>query len=223
MLHKKFAKVFLEKTKEIPISGRYPRSLFTYFNKTVEEMANYTISKNDTAYRLGLFNDCFLSSNNDVGTYAKREKEIEWIYIINTHLPFGGEFWRNYYLNELEKALPEMNYLSLSYLNGQFNTSVIADKWKNVKYNSTLGKHSLFDGVTGYDYISTHIEYRFVIKSKYFKYKKGLNFDLTINIKNVGFGNLLKTKKVDIIYANMTWGLTIEIKLENLEEKMLLK
>ena len=202
----KVFKLWLENTKEIPILGRYPRSLFTYFNKTVEEMANYTISKNDIAYRLGLFNDCFLSSDNDVGTYKKRENEMEWISTINTHLPFGDEVCKDYYLSDLENALPEMNYLSISYLNDQFNKSVTFDKWKNVKYNSTLGKDSLFYGVTGYDYISAHIGYRFVIKSIDVKYKKGGKFDLTINIKNVGFGNLLKTKKVDIIYANMTGG-----------------
>ena len=202
----KVFKLWLENTKEIPILGRYPRALFTYFNKTVDEMANYKITKDNIAYRLGLFNDCFLSSDNDVGTYKKREKEIEWISTINTHLPFGGEVCLDYYLSDLENALPQMNTLSLSYLNYQFNKSVIVDKWQNVKYNSKLGKDSLFYGVSGYDYISEHMGYRFVIKSVDVKYKKGGNFELKINIKNVGFGNLLKTKNIDIIYANMTGG-----------------
>ena len=39
-------------------------------------MVNYIITKDKIAYRLGLFSDCFLSSDNNAGTYKKREKEI---------------------------------------------------------------------------------------------------------------------------------------------------
>ena len=45
--------------------------------------------------------------------------------------------------------------------------------------------------------------YRLVIKSFEINYKKGGEFEIVIKIKNVGFGNLLKEKLVDIIFTTM--------------------
>ena len=95
-----------------------------------------------------------------------------------------------------------MRILSTSYINYEYNQKVIIDKWKNVYYNSTLGNDSLFFETSGYDYINMHLGYRLVIKSIEVRYDIGGKFELSINIENVGFGNLLKTKKVDIIYTD---------------------
>ena len=45
--------------------------------------------------------------------------------------------------------------------------------------------------------------YRLVIRSVQVYYQKGGEFELTMKIDNVGFGNLLKEKMVVIIYTNM--------------------
>ena len=131
-------KFWLENTKDIPILGRYPKAIFTYFNKSIAEMEKFEIRKDNIAYRLGIFNDCFLSSFNDFYTYTNRSREIKWLSTINNHLPFGGEICKDYNLSNLENCLPEMNNLSLSYLNKQFNQSVIINKWQNIKYNSSF-------------------------------------------------------------------------------------
>ena len=109
-------------------------------------------------------------------------------------------------------CLPEMYLLSLSYLNYEYNKKVIIEKWQNLRYNSTLGKDSLFYGVTGYDYIYSHMGYRLVVRSIDVEYRKGGTFELTVNIENVGFGNLYKTKNVDIVFSDMNGKL---IKREN--------
>ena len=166
-------------------------------------MEKFEIRKDNIAYRLGIFNDCFLSSFNDFYTYTNRSREIKWLSTINNHLPFGGEVCKDYNLSNLENCLPEMNNLSLSYLNKQFNQSVIINKWQNIKYNSSFGKDDLYYNVTPYDYISTHMGYIFVIRSINVNYRKGGKYELTINIDNVGFGNLLKSKRVNIIYTDM--------------------
>ena len=115
------AKVFqwwLDSTHNIPVLGRNPKALFSYFGKTLDEMESYEIEKTNKGYLLGLFNDCFLSSDNDVGTYRfDRTREIEWLSNQNEHLPFGGETCENHQLSDLNYAIPEMFKLKISYLN----------------------------------------------------------------------------------------------------------
>ena len=166
-------------------------------------METYEIKENDEGYDLGSFNDCFLSSNSDEGTYRfNRTKEIEWLSKQNEHLPFGGETCKNFSKNDLDYAIPEMFKLKLSYLNSGYKKDVI-NKWKNTVYDSSIGGDSLFYGVSGYDYIKAHLGYRLVIKNINIEYIKGGKFDLVININNVGFGNLLKEKNIDIIYTDI--------------------
>ena len=200
------AKVFrfwLDNAKEIPILARTPIAIFTYFNKTLDEMEKFTIDKNDKGSRLGLFNDCYLSSDTDVGTYRiNRTREMNWLSKINQHLPYGGETCEVCEMSNLEIAIPEMRLLSLSHLNTGYHQGVI-QKWKDLTYNSTLGKDKLYYGMSGYDYIDTHFGYRLVVRSINVLLKKADTFELTINIENVGFGNLFKTKKVDIIYTDL--------------------
>ena len=205
---------WLENTKDIPILARTPIAIFTYFNKTLDEMEKFTINENDKGSKLGIFNDCFLSSANDYGTYIINiTREMNWLSKINKNLPFGGETCAVYEKSNLEIGIPEMRFLSLSHLNIIYHNDVI-QKWKNLTYNSTIGKDSLFYGMSGYDYIDAHFGYRLVVRSIDVSYKKGGKFELTVNIENVGFGNLFKTKKVDIIYTDL------EINIINREEEV---
>ena len=205
-------KYWLDNTKDIPVLARTPKSIFTYFNKSLDEMEKFKINKDNKGYRLGLFNDCYLSSSNDVGTYSNRNREINWLSTQNDHVPYGGEVCQVYELSNLENCLPEMHLLSLSYLNYEYNQAVIIQKWQNLKYNSSLGKDSLFYDISGYDYIHFHMGYRLVIRSIDIEYKKRGNFEMKINIENVGFGNLFKTKNVDIVYTNMNGTIIISKK-----------
>lgn len=199
------AKVFqwwLDSTHNIPVLGRSPKALFHYFGKTLDEMESYKIEKTNKGYLLGLFNDCFLSSESDVGTYRfDRTREVEWLSNQNEHLPFGGETCEDYQFSNLDYAISEMFKLKISYLNLEYKEDVI-DKWKNTLYDSSIANDSIFHGVSGYNSIKAHLGYRFVITSINVDYAKGGFYDLTINIKNVGFGNLLKEKTIDIIYTD---------------------
>ena len=195
-------KYWLENTKEIPILARTPKAIFTYFNKTLDEMENFNIEPSNLAYRLGLFNDGYLGTNTDYGTYTyNRSREVNWLSKQNKHLPYGGETNAVSVMSNLEICIPEMYLLSLSYLNIEYNSDVI-EKWKNLQYNSTLGNDSLYYGMSGFDYINKHLGYRFVIESMNGEYNIASEFKINLNIKNVGFGNLLKTKKIDIVFTN---------------------
>ena len=199
------AKVFrfwLQNTNDIPILGRYPNSVFHYFGKTIDEMERTEIKEGDEGYFLGIFNDCFLSSDDDVGTYKiDRAREINWLSKQNEHLPFGGETCAVHRYSDLNYAIPEMYKLSLSHLNLEYNKDVLS-KWRQSTYSSSIGSDSIYYGMTGFDYIKAHMGYRLVIKSIRVTYEKGGAFELVMTINNVGFGNMFKEKMVDILFIN---------------------
>lgn len=195
-------KAWLENTKEIQVLTRTPSTIYAYFGKTVKNIDDLKIDKSDIGYRLGLFNDCVFSNEKDYGTYSDRKKETQWFSAQSDHLAFGGEVCAEHEVNDLKVCLPEMYLMSLSYLNIEYNRKVIADKWQNVYYDKSLGKDSVFYGVTGYHYIYAHMGYRLVIRSINVEYSKGGSFELTVNIDSVGFGNLYRTKKVDVIFTD---------------------
>ena len=199
------AKVFgywLKYTTNIPILARTPRAMFKYFGKSLDEMEKYTITSSNAGYRLGLFNDGYLGSNSDMGTYDDRKRETKWLATQNDHLPFGGETSAVTDKSNLEVCLPEMFLLRLSYLNIEYHQGVI-EKWKKLKYNDTLGSDSLFYGVSGFDYIKRHLGYRLLIKSLSVTYESYGNYEMKIKLRNVGFGNMLKTKKIDVIFTDL--------------------
>ena len=57
--------------------------------------------------------------------------------------------------------------------------------------------------MSGFDYIERHLGYRLMIKSIELTYEKYGKYEMKIKMRNVGFGSLLKTKKVDVIYTDM--------------------
>ena len=196
-------KYWLQNTNNIPILSRTPKAIFTYFGKSLDEMEKLTIKSTDEGYHLGLYNDCYLGSNNDVGTYVfDRTRETNWLSTQNEHLPYGGETCAVCNMNDLKTCLPEMFLLKLSYLNIEYHSGVI-EKWKDAKYDDSLGAEILYYDMSGFDYIKRHLGYRLIIKSISVNYEKYGDFELKIKMRNVGFGNLLKAKKVDIIYTDM--------------------
>jgi len=200
----KVFKYWLLNTKNIPILARTPKAIFYYFGKNLEQMEKLEIKEGDEGYNLGVFNDCYLSSDTDVGTYSyNRTREVNWLSKQNEHLPYGGETCKVDRISDLDKAIPEMYKLGLSYLNIEYNNNVIS-KWKNLTYDSSLGKDSIFYGISGFDYIKVHMGYRLVLRSFNIIYKKGDKFELNINIDNVGFGNLIKPKNIDIIFTDLS-------------------
>lgn len=199
----KVFKYWLQNTKQIPILARTPKAIFTYFGKTLDEIEKYTIESNDEGYLLGLFNDCYLSTDKDTGTYVyDRTRETEWLSTQNEHLPYGGETCAVSELSNLEICLPEMHLLGLSYLNIEYHNGVI-EKWKNLEYGENLGADILFYGMNGFDYIKRHLGYRLILKSINVNYEKYGNYEMKIKMRNVGFGSMWKPKKIDIIFTDM--------------------
>ncbi len=172
---------------------RRPAFIYSYYGYTLQTLDSFDVKDN----RLGCYNDGYLGSENDLGTYVNRMIETAWLGKLNASLPYGGEVTiPTSEYNILNNACPEMFLLHLSYLNERWNDKVIA-RWKNTKYS---GDDSLYQNLSEYQYIKNHLGYRFVLNS--LRYTLTAKLKLSLEIKNVGFGNLYRTKNVYIILKN---------------------
>ncbi|MDE5722450.1 MAG: DUF4832 domain-containing protein [Clostridia bacterium] len=190
---------FLRMTDEIPVLVRTPKMIYDYLGVTVDTAQSVIIDKEDSEYRLGLFNDGYLGSDTDLGTYSDRESDIEFLCRQTEHLPYGGEVVvPNSSLHDIDKCLPEMFKLNLSYLNIEWHYDVI-NKWKNSTYTQECGNESLYYGKTAYNYIENRMGYRFLITDSRFYKADKLNINL--KIENLGFGNMNKSKHAKLLFV----------------------
>ncbi|SHL24861.1 DUF4832 domain-containing protein [Fibrobacter sp. UWH4] len=169
-----------------------------------ETFAEIAKAKGDTMYRVGMFNDGYLGTQYDYGTWGAdcktsicREEGVAWLekYSINT--PYGGEALTTadgyQVINTPEFLAYEGFRTHTSYLNIQWNNNLI-NSWKK-----TLFKQKDFDydparvdSLSGFKYINDHLGYRFVLRESWLSDTVGADGILRakLRIQNVGFGNL---------------------------------
>ena len=196
---------FLTNASEIPVLVRTPKMIYDYLGVTSDKIAEISISPEEKAYRLGLYNDGYLGSESDLGTYGNRERDIKFLSGQNSHLPFGGEVTvPDSPLHDIQTCLPEMNKIHLSYLNIEWDNRVIA-KWKNSFYSQECGADALYYGKTAFHYIQNRLGYRFVLKNSVFTYSDlSAKLNVRLTLDNVGFGNLNKKKRAKLIFTDRT-------------------
>ena len=172
-------------------------------------------AKGDTMYRVGMFNDGYLGTQYDYGTWGAdcktsicREEGVAWLekYSINT--PYGGEAVETasgyQVINTPEFLAHEGFRTHTSYLNLHWNDKVIA-RWKAAHF---AGKDYEYDGskidtLTGFKYIDDHLGYRFVLRESWLPDTVCANEKLKakLKIQNVGFGNLTQKKTAKLIFV----------------------
>ena len=98
--------------------------------------------------RPALYNDAILSSEDDMCTYAGgRTVWADYQNEVCTYAVCGGEAIHDNPLNDYDNAVKELANMHITYLNRQYDMAVL-DKWRSNN---------------GYDYIGTHLGYRFVV------------------------------------------------------------
>ena len=195
--NKIFAKYLECLDEDVVLLVRRPCFIYEYYGLTVNELDKFDYENN----RIGCYNDGYLGSASDLGTFVDREKEIAFLEKL-AKFPYGGEVVKpESEYNHLSWACDEMFRTHLSYLNIQWNNIVI-DRWQNTEY--TLDD-PLYKGQTEFAYIANHMGYRLVCESLDYIVDDNNILNFTLNIKNVGFGELLKPKKGFVILRD---GLT---------------
>ncbi|MCR5599727.1 MAG: DUF4832 domain-containing protein [Ruminococcus sp.] len=157
-------------------------------------------------YRVGIYDDGYMGSDSDLGTYANREIETNWLHIFTENTYFGGEF-----SGELERAfkydtylpknaIPEMYKNRLSYIN-----SNIFEKYKEFTFGKECDiegvNNSAYYGETVFKFIRDHIGYRFVLRKSEHSAKVEQGGELVTNfdVENTGFANPVFRPKAALI------------------------
>lgn len=191
--------------EKIKISVRTPNYYAKWLGIDRADLDKHVAQKGTREYRVGIFNDGYLGSGNDLGTYANREKEITWLEKQAMHTLYGGEVVANANPSNVP-AINTAAYMSqeafrthTTYLNAEWNNTVI-NSWKNETYN---GDDNIYAGQTGYTYIANHLGYRFVLRKSEMPKSiiQNQRFKLNLNIENVGFANLVNDKVVSLVFV----------------------
>ena len=201
--------------EDITIGVRTPRYYAKWANVEREELHLDITQKGTDAYRIGLYNDGYLGSETDLGTFSDREIETAWLSNQARHTFYGGEVVANRAegepLNTVAYMSQEAFKTHTTYLNLYWNNTVI-DSWKKEIYQ---GDDARYQGQSGYTYIVNHLGYRYVLRQCQIdsQVRQGQSFNLDMNIENVGFANLINGKKVSVLLegANNTYEIVTDI------------
>lgn len=187
----------------------YVRMLLQNMPRTKEGLPLKPVDGNLIEW-IGLYNDAMLSDANDMGTYAligkqmtdweqpwERESELAFQQELCQFVPNGGEVIGESTYSDCTEAVRIMRRMHISYLNSQYQSSTLT-KWKQ----SIWQEDGIYKGMSGWDYISAHLGYRFVLRSGRLESKDGT---IHLNIENTGFANsyedlvfILKMKTVGV-------------------------
>ena len=138
--------------------------------------------------RVAGFNDCFVSAADDVGTYKSPYDREQWATETN-YVSMGGETCRDpqNYCN-CGSTLYNLRRYHWTYLNEAYNKDT----------------HAVWSKGGCYDYIVSHLGYRFVLKGAAFggDFKAGGQLDVKLHIQNEGFASIINKRPMQWVIVN---------------------
>ncbi len=148
--------------------------------------------------RIGLYDDGYMGSDSDLGTYADRVSDTTWLGRQTLTSYFGGEFSGNLEFAQKygtylpENAIPEMYKTHLSYIN-----SNIFQLYKNYTFGADCDvsgvDNSAYYGSTTFDFIRDHLGYRLVLRGSELTPEtvQGGTADVRFTVENTGFAGII--------------------------------
>ena len=193
----------------IPVTVRTPDIFAEWAGIKRTELADAELinSLTESAYasdiqsnkdRIGLYNDGYMGSNSDLGTYANRDIETDWLHNQTFTSYFGGEFSGNISFAQQydtylpENAVPEMYKTHLSYINSNI-FQLYKDYTFSADYDITDADNSAYYGQTVHQFIRDHLGYRFVLRKSELTSQTVQGGKATVNfdIENTGFAGVI--------------------------------
>ncbi len=202
----------------IPVTVRTPDTFAAYVGIARSELKDYVAPIGSDAARVGLYNDGYMGSDSDLGTYADRKNETEWLGNQTLTSYFGGEFSGDIDFAKKHKTylpqncIPEMYKTHLSYING--NIFQLYKKYKfGKKYDVEGYDNSAYYGKSVFDFIRDHLGYRFVLKKSKLTptVERGGVFTASYTLVNNGFANPVKKFKSEILFEKDGVVLPVEV------------
>jgi hypothetical protein len=152
--------------------------------------------------RIGFHNDCFLASDTDLGTYreGRIEADKEYLALSTRYLPQGGESCTpNPPRSDCPTALAELERFHWSYLNWQYNPTVLAG-WQA---GNCL------------DEIRRRLGYRVVLKQGIYPDtgQPGGSLPILLELENQGFAAPANPRPVELILRHNENGVVYPLPL----------
>lgn len=205
-------------SREIYLAVRTPAQLRGIL-RTSTPLSSSEAYSGTLASRLSLFNDGMLGSVYDLGTYGStplkssskpeeqgtRSDELLFQYKLCQYVPNGGEVTVDNEYNDLDNAISDLSQMHVSYLNSEHDEAVL-NKWKNSTY--TGSDTDVFSGCSGYDYISAHLGYRYVVQQSSIDFHSVLDDTATLylTVANTGFSSAYTKFTTDLILTSKDTG-----------------
>ena len=181
--------------------------------------------------RVGMYNDGYLGSVNDLGTYLEtggalgpitREHIVEWLEEYGKDIPYGGDFVCDYNYQQFPGHAPLNTGKFLAYEGFRTHTSYISGSMSGKCYNfmdevTFVGPDQEYSGkTTEKEYARDHFGYRFVLRESNIIDFVGIGGLLKMNLKiqNVGFANNLVSKKATVILKNGSTTLELPMNVD---------
>ena len=164
---------------------------------------------------LGIFNDGYLGTDSDTGTFSNFEtrvqQDIPFMADFTNHTPYGGEICDStsktpLWEDKLDYAVEEMSTVHLSFLNIGWNYNVLnwSDKddhtwsYEYKKNNQNLirtmnksNKVSAYGNKKLFQVLLRYMGYRYLITdSNLSYYEESKKFEVKLEIQNKGFANM---------------------------------
>jgi Domain of unknown function (DUF4832)/Domain of unknown function (DUF4874)/Carbohydrate family 9 binding domain-like/Glycosyl hydrolase-like 10 len=170
------------------VQVRYPSDMIEMFPEPLT--AEQAFGKSKQA-RVGFHNDCFLSSDTDVGTYEKSgemtlERDQAYLANLSRFTPSGGETCAVYPpRTDCDSALREMELLHFTELNQSYHAGVIR-AWK---------RQGCFEE------IQNRLGYRLVLKSATLnqQVRPGGLLEVHVELENQGFASLVNARSLVLV------------------------
>lgn len=210
-----------------PVLLRTPAYLKSYTGLDYGELAKWTPEEGSDAARIGFFNDGYMGSDSDLGTWCEdtmtRKEGIDYLNRTGHRSFYGGEYsgawwWTTRFHTWLpENAIPEMYRSHVDYVRGNvFNDSHVS--YSSFIYGPEYERpwfpdNSAYYGETCYRFIVDHLGYRFVLRASYCAGRER-KLVLSGKVENTGFSTVINPKKSSIILKSQTDGETYRIPLD---------
>lgn len=142
-------------------------------------------------YRIGL--------NSDTLSMHMATAEQNATASIATFAPCGGAIANDSLLSNVAGAITRLEMGHISYLNADQDASILND-WKTTSYTG----EDAYNGLTLYDYVTTHLGYRYIVKdvSLSFDTWKDTDGSLTLTLENIGFSNGYMPYDISLLIRN---------------------
>lgn len=140
--------------------------------------------------RVGQHNDCFLANATDYGTYVNVTADKAYLAQDNLYVPQGGETCAVSKYSGWTNANKDMATLHYSYLNKDYNTSVLQSWGSNIN----IAKRRL-----GYRLALTQGEYSNTVPA-------GGALNVNFTVRNDGYAAPYNARSVDLVLRNTATG-----------------